>query len=233
MSQNDPTSLVTVRANGVTCDLCQLDAVAWLNSLPGESVDLAITDPAYESLEKHRNHGTTVRLRAWFDIFPNARFEDLFRALYRVLRPNTHLYVMCDDETAMLLVPIGRKHGFTYWKRLVWDKVSIGMGYHYRARHEYILFFEKGKRRLASLSVPDVLPHKRERACRYPTAKPVDLLKVLVEQSSVAGELVIDPFMGSGSTAAAAVQLGRRFAGCDTSPEAMRATLDRVAVVGP
>lgn len=228
------TPAITVtHPSGVQCDLHQIDAVAWLNSLPGESVDLVITDPAYESLEKHRSRGTTVRLRSWFCIFPNDRFDELFRALYRVMRPNTHLYVLCDDETAMLLVPIGRRHGFTYWKRLVWDKVQIGMGYHYRARHEYILFFEKGKRRLASLSVSDVLPYKRERGCRYPTAKPVDLLKVLVEQSSVAGELVIDPFMGSGSTAAAAVQLGRRFAGCDTSPEAMRATLDRVAVAAP
>jgi len=214
-------------------ELHRKDAVAWLNDLPGESVDLVITDPAYESLEKHRAHGTTVRLRTWFDIFPNGRFDELFRALYRVMRPNTHLYMICDDETAMYVIPIGRRHGFTYWKRLVWDKVHLGMGYHFRARHEYILFFEKGKRRLADLGVPDVLLFKSvRRSGRYPTEKPVELLEVLVRQSSVAGELVIDPFMGSGSTGVAALQIGRRFAGCDTSAEAMRTAFERLALGG-
>jgi len=65
--------------------IAQGDAVAWLRALPPESVDLVITDPPYESLEKHRAIGTTTRLKHskassndWFEIFPNARFEELF-----------------------------------------------------------------------------------------------------------------------------------------------------------
>ena len=68
-----------------TYELINLDAVEWLKSLPSESVDLFITDPPYESLEKHRSKGTTTRLKVskgssnkWFEIFPNERFEDLF-----------------------------------------------------------------------------------------------------------------------------------------------------------
>ena len=60
-----------------TFRLTQLDAVEWLRSLDGESVDLVITDPPYESLEKHRAVGTTTRLKHskassndWFRIFP-------------------------------------------------------------------------------------------------------------------------------------------------------------------
>ena len=93
-------------------DLSTNDAVAWLRELPAESADLAITDPAYESLEKHRAIGTTTRLKHskassndWFKIFPNARFGELFRELYRVLRKDTHFYLLCDAETMFVVKP--------------------------------------------------------------------------------------------------------------------------------
>lgn len=202
------------------------DAVSWLSTLAEASVDLVITDPPYESLEKHRKIGTTTRLKVsksssnqWFDIFPNSRFEELLTEVYRVLKKNSHFYLFCDQETMFAIKPIAEKVGFKFWKPLVWDKVCIGMGYHYRARHEYILFFEKGKRKLNDLSMPDILKFKRVYR-GYPTEKPVPLLESLIIQSSVEGELVIDPFFGSGSTLIAANNLGRVFKGCDISDNA-------------
>ncbi|MBF4285205.1 site-specific DNA-methyltransferase, partial [Vibrio anguillarum] len=170
-------------------NLFQDDAVTWLSTLDAASVDLLITDPPYESLEKHRKIGTTTRLKVskassnqWFDIFPNDRFEALLSEVYRVLKNHSHFYLFCDQETMFVIKPIAEKIGFKFWKPIVWDKVSIGMGYHYRARHEYILFFEKGKRKLNDLSIPDILTHKRVYR-GYPTEKPVSLLEVLVAQS--------------------------------------------------
>ena len=135
--------------------LARADAVSWLRGLPAASVDLVITDPPYESLEKHRAIGTTTRLKVskasnnpWFEIFPNARFPELFAEIYRVLKPNSHFYLFSDPETAFVAKPLAEAAGFKFWKPLVWDKKSIGMGYHYRARYEFVLFFEKGKRRL-------------------------------------------------------------------------------------
>lgn len=218
--------------------LGQGDAVAWLRSLATESVDLVITDPAYESLEKHRAVGTTTRLKqskgssnAWFEIFPNARFPELFVEIYRVLVRNAHFYMYCDQETAFIAKPLAEAAGFTFWKPLVWDKQRIGMGYHYRARYEFILFFEKGKRRLDDLSVADIIEAPRVRN-GYPTEKPVSVSEVLVRQSSAPGELVIDPFMGSGSAGAAAVGLGRRFAGSDLSEHAVSITRGRLLGLG-
>ncbi|MHA2879654.1 DNA-methyltransferase, partial [Vibrio campbellii] len=189
-------------------------------------VDLVITDPPYESLEKHRKIGTTTRLKVskassnqWFQIFPNERFESLLQEVYRVLKKNSHFYLFCDQETMFVIKPIAEKVGFKFWKPIVWDKVTIGMGYHYRARHEYILFFEKGKRKLNDLGVPDILQSKRVYR-GYPTEKPVDLLEVLISQSSTEGELVMDPFFGSGSTLVAAKKLNRNYIGCDISDAA-------------
>jgi DNA modification methylase len=109
--------------------LAQQDAVAWLASLPSESVDLLITDPPYESLEKHRAVGTTTRLKVsaassnpWFTVFPNARFGELFAEVARVLKRNAHFYLMCDPETAFIAKPIAEAAGFKFWKPLVWDK---------------------------------------------------------------------------------------------------------------
>jgi site-specific DNA-methyltransferase (adenine-specific) len=101
------------------------------------------------------------------------------------------------------------------------------MGYSYRGRHECIVYLEKGKRRLNDLSVADVLSAPRVRG-EYPTEKPVEVLKTLVRQSSVEGDLVIDPFLGSGSTGEAALSLGRRFAGCDVTQRSVDLAAQRL-----
>jgi site-specific DNA-methyltransferase (adenine-specific) len=210
------------------------DAVAWLQSLTAELVDLIITDPPYESLEKHRAIGTTTRLKVskassnkWFGIFPNSRFPALFAEIFRVLKRNSHFYLFCDAETAFVVKPMAERAGFRFWKPLIWDKVSIGMGYHYRARYEFVLFFEKGKRRLSDLGVADVITARRV-ANGYPTQKPSEVTDILVDQSSDPGALVVDPFMGAGTTGVSAVTQGRLFWGNDVSAEALRVTRERL-----
>jgi site-specific DNA-methyltransferase (adenine-specific) len=219
-------------------ELSTQDAVAWLRELATESVDLVITDPAYESLEKHRAVGTTTRLKHskassndWFTIFPNARFGELFAELYRVLKHDTHFYLLCDAETMFIARPAAEQAGFRFWKPLVWDKCTIGMGYHYRARYELILFFEKGKRRLNDLGIADIITVPRIRG-GYPAEKPAGIAEVLIAQSSQAGELVADPFMGSGSVGVAAARAGRRFAGNDLNPEAVQIAAHRLSQFG-
>ena len=73
--------------NAPLFELSAADAVSWLRGLPEESVDLLVTDPAYESLEKHRAVGTTTRLKHsksssndWFRVFPERAVR---RALHR------------------------------------------------------------------------------------------------------------------------------------------------------
>jgi site-specific DNA-methyltransferase (adenine-specific) len=214
------------------------DAVGWLREQPAESIDLLITDPAYESLEKHRAIGTTTRLKHsksssndWFQIFPNKRFPELFHEAFRVLKRNTHFYLLCDAETMFVAKPVAEEAGFKFWKPLVWDKCTIGMGYHYRARYEFILFFEKGKRRLNDLGIADVMSVPRIRG-GYPAEKPVEVADVLICQSSQPGDIVADPFMGSGSVGVAAAKLGRRFLGNDLNPGAVQIAARRLRDVG-
>jgi site-specific DNA-methyltransferase (adenine-specific) len=138
------------------------DAVESLAAMPSESVDLVLTDYAYESLEKHRARGTTTRLsqsegssNPWFTTFPNDRVPKLLDQVYRVLRPQRHAWMLCDDETADLLKTWAPIAGLYVWNVLVWLKtvqgtppgefgpVAIGMGYHGRRCTERIVFLEK------------------------------------------------------------------------------------------
>lgn len=230
-----PVRLEVPLPSTVPFELHACDALAFLRTLKSSSVDLVITDPPYESLEKHRKIGTTTRLsisngssNPWFGIFPNSRFEELFREIYRILKKDSHFYLFCDAETMFIAKPIAESVGFHFWKPLIWDKVHIGMGYHYRAQCERILFFEKGKRRLNNLSVPDILRSPRIRG-GYPTEKPSAIIEVLVKQSSLVGEVVVDPFMGAGSTGVAAMIQNRRFIGNDISPIAFTLATERLS----
>lgn len=148
------------------------DCEAHLMRYRDESIDLIVTDPAYAALEKHRvtksgkARGTTVRLsqsdgssNKWFPIFPDARYARYFELSYRAQAKNAHHYVMCaaDLDQINVIVHAAREAGYFFWKPIVWDKCRAGMGYHWRASHEVILFFEKGKRKLNNLGWPDVI----------------------------------------------------------------------------
>lgn len=158
-----------------------------------ESVDLIVTDPAYAALEKHRvtksgkPRGTTVRLsqsegssNKWFPIFPDERYARYFQLSYRAQARNAHHYVMCaaDLDQINVIVHAAREAGYFFWKPIVWDKCRAGMGYHWRASHEVILFFEKGKRRLNNLGWPDVIkePSLRSRGVTQ------EMLRVALEE---------------------------------------------------
>src|SRR5205085_11833726 len=89
-------------------------------------------------------------------------------------------------------------------------RIRGGTGYHYRASCERILFFEKGKRALNDLGIPDVLLAPRP-GIKGPAAKPGAVVKTLIEQSTAPGELVLDPFCGTGVVGVQARELQRRF----------------------
>ena len=199
------------------------------------SVDCIVTDPPYESLNKWREIGTTARLGGhrdpdkrdeakWFQTISNDDLPDLLQYCMLLLKPNTHCYVMCDFDTMPYMLQYGVVEGvFQHCAQLIWDKCAPGMGYHYRRQYESIMMFDKGKnRRLNDLSVSDVLrfPMVNGKSKLYPTQKPVELFQQLIRQSTAPGEVVFDPFLGSGTCAVAALREGRRCVGIDIDKEA-------------
>lgn len=199
-------------------------------TLEPESVDLIITDPPYWTLNKWRNIGTTTRLGghrdeskrkedSWFKTIGPEDLWELLNLMWRVLKQNTHAYVFCDHATLRFVLSYADDMNWSKVKPLVWDKVNQGMGYTYRCRYEFIVFLQKGKRKLNDLGIPDILRVKKI-VNGYPTEKPIPLLEILIKQSSKERELVCDPFFGSGSTFVACKNQGRRYIGTDINTKA-------------
>jgi site-specific DNA-methyltransferase (adenine-specific) len=125
--------------------------------------------------------------------------------------------------------------GFKFWKSMVWVKSTNdrskpygGTGYHYRAAKEFVLFFEKGKRKLSDLGLTDVFLEPRT-ADGYPTEKPYGVVEALVTNSTLPGELVADPFSGSHVTGHAALATGRRAACNDIGTDSLSCGRRRLA----
>ena len=222
------------------------DYIEVMKEIESESVDLIVTDPAYETLNRWKGIGTTARMglgkkstksydpSKFFQTIPNEALSTMMEEFYRVLKKNTHCYVMCDNVTLPYfysMMDMGFecpesciytddfKLKFANMKPLIWDKVNMGMGYHYRCQYEFILMFDKGRnRRLNDLSIPDVLKFKRY-AGEVPTEKPERLFELLIKQSSKENELVLDAFLGSGTTSLAAERLKRNSIGIEISKE--------------
>lgn len=132
---------------------------------------------------------------------------------------------MTNHTNLIDMLNCATKSGFHFIKSLVWDKGNKIMGQYYMSQFEYILFFRKGKGvKINNCGTSDILsvPNKKTKDKNgknmHDTEKPVELMQILIENSSKEGQLVIDPFMGIGSTGIACVNSNRKFIGCELDP---------------
>lgn len=229
---------IATRSSGPTVVITRSDCIAFLMSLPDESVDVIVTDPAYSGMNQHMRFGNG-RIVGDYQSPDNGRWfrefhddPDTYRVFLqhcrRVLRDGRHLYLMFDSYSLLSLGALVREF-FEVKNLIVWDKVKLGMGHYFRRRHELILFAAKGYRKLSRRDIPDVWRFPRIHPSRYPTQKPVEIFEAMLCGSVEPGYVVCDPFVGSGSSAIAALKRGCGFVGCDVANEAVAFSLDRVA----
>lgn len=117
------------------------------------------------------------------------------------------------------------KVGFHFIKSLIWDKGNKIMGQYYMSQFEYILFFRKGKsKKINNCGTSDILSVSNKKTKDekgnnlHDTEKPVDLMKILIGNSSNENDVVLDPFMGIGSCGLACKELNRQFVGIELDP---------------
>ncbi len=227
---------------GPGCEIRRQDALEFLRSLPPGSVDLIATDPAYSGMNRHLKLGQgriVGRYKdrgqggKWFKEFEDT--EKNYRAFLgqcqRVLKDDRHLFIMLDAFSLLTLGHLAREY-FQVKNLLVWDKVHLGMGHYFRRRCEFIVFACKGRRPLVRRDLPDVWVFPRLHNAAYPTQKPVALFERMIASSKRPGDkafTVCDPFVGSGSSAVAALKCGAQFLGADISRKALEISRARVA----
>lgn len=184
------------------------DCLEVLPTLPSGFANLVLTDPPYLANYQSRD-GRGV---------PNddndTWLEPAFAEIYRVLHRNSFCISFYGWPKADRFIRAFRKAGFRIVGHFVFPKAyssSTGMvGY----RHECAYLLAKGHLVPAKL-IPDVLPWKYTGNKLHPTQKPLSILRPLIEAFSKEGDMVLDPFAGSGSTLKAAEQLGRSYYGIE------------------
>lgn len=217
------------------------DCMELLKSIPDNSVDLVVTDCPYKivaggvSGKRDDNCGGIFGKCSsrWVkkgqdDVDEAVRKGKLFQhndlpfsawlpAVYRVLKPGTHCYIFISGRHIMELQTEAEKAGFQFVNLLAWRKQNKTPNRYYMKQLEFILLLRKGKARSINnmgtgncLDVPNIIGTKN-----HPTEKPVELMQILVENSSQPGETVLDPFMGTGATGVACVATGRKFIGME------------------
>jgi site-specific DNA-methyltransferase (adenine-specific) len=231
------------------------DCLSVLQALPEKTADMVFTDPPYGH---NNNNGDLIANRekalgkkkaaaAPRPICNDGEEADgifllfLYRAK-KILKDDCCCCCCCcgggpDPMFARWSLAMDRV--MTFRQQVVWDKGPIGMGWQYRRSTECVLVATKGKKKMRWFDdshkveniirpgmhgIRKIIPSARQ----HPTEKPVALPSFFIRLHSLAGETVVDPFMGHGSTGSACLKLGRKFIGIELDMEHCERAVERL-----
>jgi DNA modification methylase len=189
--------------------IVQGDCLHVLKALPSKSIDLVVTDPPYLVNYKDRS-GRSIQNDTGTPEFLNA-----FSDLYRVLKPDSFCVCFYGWNRVDEFFRAWRAAGFRPAGHIVWEKRYASSARFLQYRHEQAYLLVKGNPPRPSRPLADVQPWQYSGNTAHPTEKAVSILKPLIRSFSKPGDIVLDPFAGSGSTAVAAALSGRRYIGIE------------------
>jgi len=198
------------------------DCLRVLPQLPTGSVDLVLTDPPYLVRYQSRD-GRGV---------PNddtdAWLLPAFTEVFRVLKPDRYCISFCGFTQAERFLTVWKAAGFRVLEHLVWRKRYPSSTGFVRRYHEQAYLLAKGTPRRPHMLLPSVLEWRYTGNTLHPTQKPVGAVIPLVMAFSQIGDVILDPFAGSGSTAVAAALLGRQYIAIELNEEYARIARSRL-----
>jgi DNA modification methylase len=187
----------------------QGDCTRILCLFPDAQIDLVITDPPYGVHYRDRQDRTVTNDDALENVL------GAFAELYRVLKPNTLCVSFYGWGHVDAFFHAWRSAGFRPVGHFVWWKAYASRERYLRYRHEQAYLLAKGRPPLPARPLDDVQPWSFSGNNGHPTEKSVRILTPLIAAFSRPGDLVLDPFSGSGSSLLAAAALGRRYLGIE------------------
>lgn len=228
-----------------------MDTIEGLKSLGDNSVDLIVTDPPYgiaDEIKKTIHRGKLQSTKeAWgkWDSFHPFDYDTFIRQVlsecYRVLKPGGSIYMFLAVEQVGHFVRKAVQRGFKYRKLLAIVKKTPQPSIYknsWRGAFELCMYLTKGTTKTFNfISQSDLVnvytQDTRRRESKHPTEKPLELIRRMIKVSSKPGDLVLDPFMGSGTTAVACKQLGRQFLGFERDLEYLKMAEERLRKAVP
>jgi DNA modification methylase len=210
---------------GFSNSLLHGDCIELLSHMAPRSVDFVLTDPPYlvNYSSRDRRNVPNDDNDAWL--------KPAFTEIYRVLRWNRFCVSFYGWNKADKFLAAWREVGFRPVGHLTFTKRYASTERFLRYQHENAYLLAKGSPAKPAHTIPDVLEWKYTGNNLHPTQKPVCVLTPLIESFSHPGDVVLDPFCGSGSTLVAAQQQHRRFVGIELSKRYF--DLAKLRLLGP
>ena len=199
------------------------DCLDVMKNLPASSVDLVVTDPPYD-IHAGKGGGAFGNLKAFSEIqfisngFSNEVLDELCRVMKKI-----NCYFFCSQKQIIPLLDYFVKDKKCNYNLLTWHKTNPvpACNNKYLSDTEYCLFFrESGVKILGSFETKKTyyvtpLNIKDKQKYNHPTVKPLEIIQNLIVNSSNEGDVVLDPFVGSGTTGVACKNLNRNFIGIE------------------
>lgn len=216
------------------------DCLEGMKLIDDNSIDLIVTDPPYRVTSRGSagNSGGMLQkeITRKGQVFKHndMQMADYIPELFRILKDGSHCYIMTNQVNLYEMLTVAKENNFHFIKSLIWDKGNKIMGQAYMSQFEYILFFRKGKfKRINNCGTSDILsvPNKKTKVDGkniHDTEKPIELMKILIENSSVENDVILDPFMGSGTTAIACLNTNRDYLGFEIDEDYFKMANERI-----
>ena len=209
----------------------------FMRDMAGENVDLILTDPPYTisretGFAKVKNGVDRFAVSMDFGEWDHVQIDldKLATACYKALRTGGTAIIWYDLWKITELEQALKKAGFKMIRLIIWQKtnpvpLNQSATYLSNSREIAVVGVKGGKPTFNGKYDNGIyeapIPRHNGRKV-HPTQKPEHLFAKLIEKHSKEGDLVIDPFLGSGTTALAAVKQGRKFKGCDIDSNYVR-----------
>lgn len=210
------------------------DCLELIKNIPDNSIDLVVTDPPYLIEtdgagmfgKKADNYGGERYVMKNIDFMKNGIKEEILNELCRVLK-KINIYIWCSQKQIPIFYKYFVEGKKCNWNILCWHKTNPTpmCGNKYLSDTEYLLFFrEKGVKIYGEYQTKRTYyvtkrNLKDKKLYKHPTIKPLEIIENLIINSSSEGDIVLDPYIGSGTTAIASLKHNRHYIGFEINEE--------------
>jgi DNA modification methylase len=228
-------------------DLQNKDCLERLAELEDGSVDLIVTDPPYGISYTNNRRKVKGKIKTEDGILNdtdnNDFLEKVINECFRVLKDGRHFYWFGRFDALPEQIINIKEAGFKLKNQLIWLKNNHGTGdlfYSYGSKHEVIIYgIKRTSQKIKPLLLQELNGTKRhtdilefgkvsKKDMIHDHQKPVELIEFLIQKSSLEGDVVLDPFAGSASTAIACKNLNRNFIGTELDTEIFKDAIKRI-----
>lgn len=211
------------------------DCLELMKDIQDKTIDLIVTDPPFKMTKNGKScrpNYMPVNSTGSFFNSPLLEPKQWISECFRILKDDTHFYTFCNINDIREYLNVADEVGFKLHNIIDMIKDTKMPNRWYLKYTERILFFRKGKAKMINdptsrdyifVNMPTLKNGKN-----HPTEKPLSLIEKLVENSSNDGDVIFDPFSGSGTTLLAAKNLNRQFVGIEKEEVYYKICLERL-----